>query len=207
MKTIFPSNVRFLLLFACFLGISQPSFAQLVKFGLRAGITGSNLYDDANAKDLNTRIGFIGGSFMKIGIGNRIAIRPELLFAMKGSNFNYQTYQNTKLKLGYIELPVSLELRILKIINLHAGVHADYLVNADVSVQNPNPNPKITFTKEDLNLLDYGWHVGTGLELGPIGIHLRVSRGLKEVGKTSSVSNVVGNLKNATWSLTVAASL
>jgi len=205
MKTIFPSKLRFVLLFACFLGISQASFAQLVKFGLRAGVTGSNLYDDANAKDLNTRIGFIGGSFMKIGIGSRVAIRPELLFAMKGSNFNYQNYQNTKLKLGYIELPVSLELRFLKIINLHAGVHADYLVDANVSVQNPNPN--ITFTKEDLNLLDYGWHVGAGLELGPIGIHLRASRGVKEVGKTTSVTNVVGNLKNATWSLTVAASL
>jgi hypothetical protein len=205
MKTFFPSKFRFLLLFACFLGAMQPSYAQLVKFGIRAGVTGSNLYDDANAKDLSTRLGFIGGSFLKIGIGNRIAIRPELLFAMKGSNFNYQNYQDTKLKLGYIELPVSLELRFLKIINLHAGVHADYLVNAEVKVQNPNPN--VSFTKEDLNLLDYGWHLGTGLELGPIGVHLRVSRGLKEVGKTTSVSDVVGNLKNATWSLTVAASL
>lgn len=205
MKTTFLLKLHFLILFVCFFGTLQTSFAQIAKFGIRAGVTGSNLYDDVNAKDQSTRIGFVGGTFVKIGIGNRIAIRPELLFAMKGSNFNYQTYQDTKLKLGYIELPVSLELRFLKIINLHAGVHADYLVNAELNVQDPNPN--VSFTKEDLNLLDYGWHVGTGLELGPIGIHLRVSRGLNQLGKTNTISGVVGNLKNATWSLTAAASL
>lgn len=204
MKTHLSSPLHLLLFTALFCGFSAVSQAQIAKFGIRAGVVGSSFYDDAKAQDIKTRIGFTGGSFVKFGLGNRIAIRPELLFVLKGSNFDYPNYQNTQLKLNYIEVPISLELRIFKIINLHGGVFYDYLLSGNLKVQDPNG---YTFKKEDVNLSDYGWHVGTGLELGPVGIHLRLSRGTQNVAAGNNFRNVVGSLKNAVWSLSLAAAL
>lgn len=184
--------------------LTLPLHAQMtegkVRFGLRLGVTGSNLYDDAKAQDRNGRIGLLGGAFVKIPLGSGgLAIRPEVLYATKGATFKRDSFISS-IKSSYIEVPLSLEYN-LSILNLHAGLNASLLANANGEFKDEQGNP-INFDKEDLEKLDLGWHLGAGLDLGNIGLHLRVNRGLKNVG-SQTLGDIVGSLKNSAWSLTL----
>ncbi len=202
MKTI----KSFLLTALLLLGIFPNLHAQLtegkVRFGLKLGVSGSNLYDDANAQDKKSRIGITGGGFAKIPLVKHISLRPELLFTTKGAEFDLVGGNTSDLKLGYVEVPLSLEFNIA-ILNIHAGVHAGLLATAEGTLKDSQGNP-LTFdlNKEDLESFDYGWHLGGGIDFGNLGLHLRVSRGLKDINKEDTLGDVFGSLKNAAWALT-----
>lgn len=205
MKTI--SSFLFALLFVlCALPQLQAQMTEgKVRFGLKAGVSGSNLYDDATASEKQTRIGFTGGAFAKIPLGGaRFSLRPEVLFTTKGAQFDIAGGNTSELKLSYIEIPLSLELNIA-IINIHAGIHAGLLASSDGKFKDSQGNP-ITFdlNKEDLQSVDYGWHLGAGLDLGNLGLHFRISRGLQDIRKDDTLKEAFGSLKNASWSLTAA---
>lgn len=192
---------------AFFLMAAMPSLhAQMTddgaRFGLKLGVNGTNLYDDANAENRDGRIGLTGGVFAKLPLGgSRFSLRPELLLATKGAKYQLDSFTSS-LKFAYIELPVSLEYN-LSIINLHLGLNASYLANSNGEFKDEQGNP-INFDKGDLEKIDFGWQAGAGLDIGNIGIHLRISRGLKSIGEKQSVSDYVGSLKNAAWALTFA---
>ncbi|MCC6282474.1 MAG: PorT family protein [Saprospiraceae bacterium] len=196
----------FLLTTLLLLGIFPNLHAQLtegkIRFGLKLGVSGSNLYDDANADDIKARIGLTGGGFAKIPLAKHLSLRPEVLFTTKGAKFDIIGGNTSDLKLGYVEVPVSLEFNIA-IINIHAGVHAGLLATAEGTLEDSQGNP-ITFDldKEDLESFDYGWHLGGGIDFGNLGLHLRVSRGLQDIRKDDTLEDIFGSLKNAAWSLT-----
>lgn len=174
-------------------------------FGIVAGINGANLYDDARASDKKSRIGYTAGVFAQIPFAKgRFSLRPELLLSAKGANYDFTSGNHPEIKLTYVELPVSLQWHLLGFINLHAGMYAALLANSEGKFTDANGNPlSVNVSKNDYSNLDYGYQLGGGLDLGNLGIHLRVSRGLKEVANKSSLQDYVGNLKNAAWSLTL----
>jgi len=192
----------------CLFGLSfSAAQAQMiedgVRFGLKLGINGTNLYDDAKAEDRDGRIGFAGGVFAKIPLGQnrRFALRPELLLATKGASYQRDSFVSS-LKFAYIELPLSLEFN-LSLLNIHGGLHASYLANSKGEFKDEQGNP-INFDKDDLENLDFGWHLGAGLDFGNIGLHFRISRGLSGINGGQSVDELIGSLKNSAWALTLA---
>ena len=56
--------------------------------------------------------------------------------------------------------------------------------------------------KADFEDFDFGWHAGTGLDFGGLGLHFRISRGLQNIDKTTT-SELFGNLKNSAWAVTL----
>ncbi|MBL7798105.1 MAG: PorT family protein [Saprospiraceae bacterium] len=204
-KIFFPASIL-LAFFFCFAAVSTVS-AQMTeggaRFGLKLGVTGSNLYDDSKASNFNGRVGLVGSAFVKIPLDQRgrFSIRPELLFATKGADFRRDSFVNS-IKSAYLELPVSLEYNLFSFINLHAGINASYLASSNGLFKDEDGNP-INFDKEDLEKVDFGMHIGAGLDFGNIGLHFRINRGLKDIGN-QSLGDVVGSLKNASWQLTLA---
>jgi hypothetical protein len=192
-----------LFLFGTSFGVAQAQMTEGgVRFGLKLGINGTNLYDDAKAENRDGRIGFTGGLFAKIPLGqSSFSLRPELLLATKGASYERDSFFSS-LKFAYIELPLSLEFN-LSILNLHGGLHASYLANSKGEFKDEQGNP-INFNKGDLEKIDFGWHLGAGLDLGNIGLHFRLSRGLTGVNGGQSLDELVGSLKNASWALTFA---
>lgn len=192
-----------LLLSVLFFAGSTSLLAQMTdgkpRFGLKLGVNGANLYDDANAKDKKSRIGITGGAFAQIPFAKgRMSVRPELLFATKGGTFDFNLF-NPDIKLSYVELPISIEYRLLGFVNLHAGMHASLLATAEGKIE----GLPISFDKDDFEKFDYGWHLGGGLDFGGLGLHLRVSRGLMEIAKESTLLDYVGELKNSAWAVTL----
>lgn len=175
------------------------------RFGLVAGVNGTNLYDDARASDKKSRIGYTAGIFGQIPlVKGRFSLRPELLFSAKGATFNFQNGSRPEVKLSYVELPVSLQWHLFGFLNLHAGMFASLLANADGKITDASGNPiSVNIDKNNFSNVDYGYHLGGGLDLGNIGVHLRVTRGLKQVAEKASIQDYLGGLKNATWALTL----
>lgn len=174
------------------------------RFGLKLGVNGTNLYDDSRAEDKKSRVGFTGGAFVKIPLGSdRFSLRPEVLFATKGAQFDLAAGTQQEIKLSYIEMPVSLEFN-LAILNLHAGMYAGLLADSEGKFKDAQGNPISTqqLDKGDLEVLDYGYHVGAGLDLGNIGLHLRIARGLNNVEQPGTAQALLGDLKNSAWTLT-----
>lgn len=196
-------------LFAAFFFFNlNPSIAQMndgFRFGIVGGVNGSNLYDDAHATDKKSRIGYTAGLFGQIPIvKGRFSIRPELLFSAKGATFDFQGGTRPDVKLSYVELPLSLQWHLFGFLNVNAGMYASLLADAEGKLKDANGNPiGLNFDKSNFNNIDYGWQLGGGLDFGSIGIHLRVSRGLKEVANNGSIQDYVGDLKNASWALTL----
>lgn len=196
-------HLRGFLLLICLIGISQSLSAQMPdgkpRFGIKAGVNGSNLYDDSKASDIKSRLGLTAGAFVQIPFAkNKFALRPEVLFTTKGAAWDFQSNLHSDIKINYVELPLSLEYHLLGIIDLHGGLQASWLASADGTTTGLIKDIK----DGNVEKFDYGWHVGAGLDLGGLGLHLRVSRGLKEIG-SESIKDTFGNLKNASWALTL----
>ena len=191
------------------LGLGASLSAQMadgkVRFGLKAGVVGANLYDDAIAEDRKSRVGFMGGAFAKLPLNKRgsISLRPELLGTSRGGKYSLADLPNQRpfVRTFHIDLPVSLEANILGFFNVHAGLHAAYLVSAKAEIDGGT----VSVSRDNFEKLDYGWQLGGGLDFGNIGIHLRVLRGLNEISKDASVNDIFGQLKNSAWNLTLSA--
>lgn len=189
------------LLASLFLAGMQPLAAQMtdgrIRLGFKAGINGARLYDDVNASNAKTRIGMTAGAFVQIPLAKgRFALRPELLFTTKGGAYDFVNAGRTDFKVNYVELPLVLEYRLLGFINLHVGGYAATLASADGTIG----GSVVKLGKANFENFDYGWVAGTGLDIGALGIHFRISRGLQEVS-TQSVNASLRNVKNATWSV------
>lgn len=199
MKTI--HKISILSIFFCFVG--NAAMAQMTdgkpRWGVKAGVNGSNLYDDANASDKKSRLGMTAGLFAQIPFNKgKMALRPELLFTTKGGAYDYLNGNRPDYKINYIELPLSIEYRLLGFINLHAGGYASLLASAEGNIE----GVPATLSKANFEDFDYGWHAGAGLDFGGLGLHFRLSRGLTQVS-ASSVEEALGNLKNSTWAVTL----
>ncbi|MBC7774067.1 MAG: PorT family protein [Phycisphaerae bacterium] len=167
------------------------------RIGFKAGVNGSNFYDDSKATDKKSRIGFTGGVFAQIPFAKgRMSLRPELLFTTKGSDFKFSNVKQY-VESSYIEFPLSLEYRLLGFINLHAGAYAGWLATAK------GESLALGFEKEDFEAFDYGWQAGGGIDFGGLGLHFRISRGLQQIGSGKGLSSLVGDLKNSAWALTL----
>lgn len=187
------------LLISLHLAESNAQMTDGVRFGLKLGVNGTNLYDDAQASDKKSRIGVTGGAFVQIPFAKgRMALRPELLFATKGANYTFSNVVKSEIKFSYAELPVSLEYRLFGLVNLHAGAYAAWLANGEGKFEGVANFPRDSFER-----FDYGWHAGTGIDFGNLGLHFRLNRGLKGVRADTTLEELVGKLKNSAWTLTL----
>src|SRR3954465_15293967 len=91
-----------------FLATSASIQAQLVKFGVKAGVNFANQTGDAfDAPDVDKEgiTSFHAGVVAEIKLLDRFAIQPELLYSTQGA-----TYKNAvsefKNELGYLSIPV-----------------------------------------------------------------------------------------------------
>ena len=90
----------------------RPVHAQLIQFGVMAGIsqskfTGDNLKDAENA-------GFIAGAFVRLGALG-FAVQPGLYYTAKGaktSDFSETTGAGSKTSLDYIQIPIVIRIHM-----------------------------------------------------------------------------------------------
>lgn len=93
-----------------------------MSFGIKAGV---NISDITKSPGSKTLVGFNGGFFGEFMIGDKFAIQPEVLYSGQGAEYN-----EGKLKLGYINVPVLAKYYILDSFSIEVGPQAGFLVSA-----------------------------------------------------------------------------
>ena len=174
------------------------------RWGLTAGANFANASSNGDVEKEKGKTGFVGGAFCKIPIKSYVSIRPELLFTMKGSTYNFPSdvvghTDKLEFALNYIELPVSVDFELYGIVDLHAGVQGAYLISNKV-----NLNGSEGRTSDDIEKGEFGWHIGTGIDFGNIGLHVRYQQSLTSFYDKITFGAGTVDLKNWGISLTAA---
>ncbi len=176
-------TIRFIILVSLLSGSLLPAHAQAnmgeFKWGLKAGVNFAGINNLEDIEKDNGRVGFVGGAFCKIPLKSNLSLRPELLFNMKGSSLLIPSdavgsTDRVRFTMNYLELPLSLDFEFFGIWDVHAGVQGSLLISENRKIGDSS----VTGDSEDFNDFDFGWHAGTGIDLGNLGLHVRFQQSL-----------------------------
>jgi hypothetical protein len=164
MQTLKSFTVHCLFIFSIFSGTA---FAQNgTSFGLKGGLNyGANgdYFEsiEANAENPDRNLGYHIGVFGKIG--NRIYVRPELVYTATKS-----AYDADDLSIKKLDLPVLVGFKIIGPLSVFAGPSFQYLIDTDFG--------GITIDTVE-NDFSAGLNFGIALSFNNIGLDLRYERG------------------------------
>jgi len=99
-------------------------------------------------------------------LGNKIFLRPELVYTSTKSN-----YDEGDLKLNKLDAPVLVGVKVIGPLNVFAGPAFQYILNSKfdgVTIDNIE------------NDFTVGLHIGAGVNLGKLGLDIRYERGFSE---------------------------
>jgi len=174
-------------------------------FGMKIGLNMSNVYD-SKGEDFNadSKIGFAGGVFLAVPIGDYFGIQPELLYSQKG-------YKTSGSVLGYdysltrtsdfIDVPILFALKPSPFVTVLLGPQYSYLVKQKDVFDNPISNVIVEqeFNTNNLRKNILGFIGGVDVNISDFVIGARVSWDLTDNNGdgTSTIpryKNVLGQL-------------
>lgn len=103
-----------------------------LRFGLRAGLNYSNVYDSQTEEfRADAKIGLAGGALVSIPITKYIGVQPEILISQKGfrgeGRLLGQEYNFTRTT-TFIDIPLQVALKPSEFITIVAGPQFSYLI-------------------------------------------------------------------------------
>lgn len=105
--------------------------------GIKAGVNNSNVYDEQGEEfKAEPKYGFAGGLFLSIPVGKYLGLQPGALISQKGFQASgkllEESYQISRTT-TYLDVPVLVEFKPLKILTLVGGPQYSYLLHqADI---------------------------------------------------------------------------
>jgi len=103
--------------------ITTFSFSQDVKYGVKGGMTVSNLdYEDVPITNNDHRNGFVFGAFVEFGLSENLFVVTELQFSGEGAD--KEGFRN-----DYLNLPVILKYNVFGSVSVGVGPQVGLKVN------------------------------------------------------------------------------
>lgn len=167
------------ILLAVFALASMTAFAQSGSgFGIKGGLNynaNGDYFESTGeaARNPDRNIGYHLGIFGKIG--NRVYLRPELMYTKTKSD-----YDGDKFDISKLDFPVLIGAKIIGPLHVFAGPAFQYILDTEFD--------GITINDID-NDFTVGLNIGAGINLGKLGIDLRYERGFSE-NEATFVGNV-----------------
>ena len=157
--------------------------AQEVKFGAKAGVNFASLGGD-DSDGLDGRTSFHVGAVAEIGISEKFAVQPELVYSSQGFSVD-----DENLKLDYINLPILAKFFVAEGFSIEVGPQVGFLISADAEGE----DVKDLFKSTDFS--------------GALGLGYKLESGLNFAARYNlGLGNVVdgdGDLKNNVIQLSV----
>ncbi len=173
--------------------------SQSVNYGVKGGLTLSNLYIDKDqVDDENSRMGFHGGFYSQFMLGNTIGIQPEFLYSAKGAKGEYSGLvdQSVEFKMNYIDIPVLAVFKPVEIMEIHAGPYVGVLLNSNVEYDGTfQGNDELD--RDNFNTLDYGLSAGVAFNFGWIQAGARYNLGMQKISDSDLAETLLGDSKNS----------
>lgn len=136
------------------MGCNSLAMAQKFNIGVKAGAELQKL--DGQTFKQGFSFGYQLGGFARIGIGRKLGIQPEVLFSQVNidttSSFSdvYQFNQLSKVKLGYLKIPILLDYKLLPFLSIQAGPQVGVLIDNNLNLFQ---NGQSAFKKGDFSML------------------------------------------------------
>ncbi|KIA99660.1 porin family protein [Flavobacterium sp. PL02] len=178
---------RIILVAVLFIATSATMQAQLLRFGVKAGVnfanqTGGSAFDGIEV-DKEGITSYHAGVVAEIKLLEKFSIQPELLYSTQGATYK-NAFGEFKNELGYLSIPVMAKFYLSKSFSLELGPQAQFLLSDKDNVD-----------FGDSKTFDFGLNAGLGFKLTEnIFIQGRYGIGLTEVSKDADVKNSVFQL-------------
>jgi len=176
-----------------------------ISIGMKIGGNYSNVYD-SEGEDFNadSKLGFAGGVFLAIPIGQFLGIQPELLYSQKG-------YQSSGSVLGldykltrtsnFIDVPILFALKPSSMVTVLLGPQYSYLIKQTDVFDNPISDVVIEeeFENDNIRKNILGFICGVDVNISDFVIGARVSWDISNnngdgTSTTPRYKNVLGQL-------------
>ncbi|CAM2906394.1 porin family protein [Flavobacterium frigoris] len=183
------------------------SNAQTTKFGIKGGLNVSNFSGDV--EDNSALVGFNVGGFVEIKVSDKFAVQPELLFSTQGAKNEFTEpggYKvDSKLTLGYINVPVMLKYYAAEKFSLEAGPQIGFLVSAKSKADITDGGTTVTVkedSKDQFKSIDFGMNFGAGYDFTEnLSAGLRYNLGLSNIADVEAGDDF--KLKNSVFSVSL----
>ena len=159
------------------------SFAQKIDFGAKGGLnynfggdlkelmseTNGSLNDIVHGAE--DKAGYHFGLWAKVHLLG-LYVRPEIIYTELNNSYNnLGTNISTDFKTKKIDMPILLGAKLIGPLHIYAGPSIQYITNSDFS----------SSEIENISTNDFsvGLQIGTGLELGRLGVDVRWEKGFE----------------------------
>ena len=176
---------RIILEAVALLAVSVDMQAQLVRFGIKAGInyanqTGSNITVNSINYNTDALTSYHAGLVAELKLTDGFSIQPELLYSTQGATYK-NAFEEFKNELGYLSIPVLAKINLNKTISLDLGPQASFLLSE-----------RNNFDVNNAETFEFGVAGGLSLNLTKrFFIQGRYVLGLTEASKEAEVKNSV----------------
>ena len=158
--------------------------AQHVNIGIKGGL---NLYDIKNddGTKYDTKAGVNIGLLGHIHFTKQFALQPELVYSSEGAKYTTGGV-DTKLRLGYINVPVMFQYMFENGFRLEAGPQVGFLTSAKSKT-----NTTTVDIKDNIKPVDFALGAGLGyLDVkSGFGVDARYNLGLSNINENGSVKS------------------
>ncbi len=158
------------------------SFAQKIDIGAKAGLnynfggdlselieqTGNNFQNVITGAD--NKAGYHVGLWLKARLLG-FYIRPEIVYTQLNNSYESNSSNNlsTDFKTKKLDIPILIGVKVIGPLHVFAGPSFQYILDSDFSLSG--------IENVKTNDFSVGLHIGTGLELGRLGVDVRWEKG------------------------------
>ncbi|MDP1727111.1 MAG: outer membrane beta-barrel protein [Bacteroidota bacterium] len=192
-----------------FLSIVFYANAQELEFGIKAGInTGKGSVSEIKSwsndpQTFNSLNGGVYGRLKVMLVG--LYVQPEVVLNSRSGVYKFSDATNGSIsfeatnKALYVDVPVLLGLKMLKLFRVYAGPNFQFLVNQETTFSNISGG--VLPTKKDLNKQNTGVQIGVGLDLWKLRLDGKWDWNPGSMGNFMEYNNNAPTLKNSMFTV------
>lgn len=174
--------------------------------GKAINYNGQTLKDNLN-QSLDTRTGYVGGIYARIG--RKIFIQPELILSAKGGSLNIlqgganATSQTVNVEYTNFDVPLMFGVK-LGPLHINAGPVASFNVSSNQKLDDALKNYTASGVGDAFKKANYGYQLGGGFDIFKLSLDVRYEGSLSEVNLAQlKDSNLNFSQKSNLWQVTL----
>jgi len=169
-----------LLVIACVF-VASFSYAQDLKFGVKAGLNLSNIVGD-DVEDADMKAGLYFGGFLNTPLNDNLSFQPELLYSRQGWKVDGDG-ADLSIKTSYINIPLLLKMSLgaADKVHIYAGPQLGFLVKAEAEAEEGDVTGTVDI-KDELKNFDFSLNFGLSFDVSDnMSLDVRYNRGLSKL--------------------------
>lgn len=165
------------------------------KFGVKAGINLSNVYDEEGDDFVaDGKVGFAGGVFVAIPLGAYVGIQPELLYSQKGFKSESEglfgeDYKFTRTT-SHLDIPVHLQIKPIENLSILVGPQFSYLLSTKNELNGYSAEEEEEINDENYKKGVFGLSAGVDFNIDQFVLSARAAWDLSKTNEDGDESSL-----------------